>query len=65
MILYGFPLDLTALIAYEKGMELDEKGFHAFMKEQKERSRAAVEQKTSDWIEVHSGNVNQLLVMIC
>ncbi len=58
---YGFPLDLTALIAYEKGMELDEKGFHAFMKEQKERSRAAAEQKTSDWIEVHSGNVNQFV----
>ena len=38
---YGFPLDLTALIAREKGYEVDEKGFEKAMTQQKSRSRAA------------------------
>lgn len=38
---YGFPVDLTRLIAAEQGMTLDEDGFEAAMKEQKDRARAA------------------------
>lgn len=38
---YGFPIDLTADIAREKGLTIDEAGFHASMKEQRERSQAA------------------------
>ncbi|WP_273288859.1 alanine--tRNA ligase, partial [Winogradskyella sp.] len=38
---YGFPLDLTQLIAKEKGYTIDEAGFNAEMKKQKDRSRAA------------------------
>ena len=38
---YGFPLDLTALIARERGVKLDEKGFEAEMEKQRERARAA------------------------
>ena len=37
---YGFPLDLTADICRERGIELDEAGFHEAMARQKERSRA-------------------------
>ena len=36
---YGFPLDLTAEILEEKGMSLDEAGFNACMKEQRENAR--------------------------
>jgi alanyl-tRNA synthetase len=36
---YGFPLDLTALLARERGLEIDEDGFNTLMGEQKERSR--------------------------
>ncbi len=37
---YGFPLDLTAEMAAEQGMTLDEEGFYALMEEQKQRARA-------------------------
>lgn len=47
---YGFPLDLTNLIAAEKGFAVDEKGFTAEMQQQKDRSRAATELDTGDWV---------------
>jgi alanyl-tRNA synthetase len=46
---FGFPIDLTALILRERGLELDEKGFDNAMFEQKTRSRAASEVSTDDW----------------
>ncbi|WP_296701369.1 alanine--tRNA ligase [Algoriphagus sp.] len=50
---FGFPLDLTSLIARENGLSLDEKGFAIEMEKQKTRSRAASESETGDWILVH------------
>jgi alanyl-tRNA synthetase len=38
---YGFPVDLTADIARERGLALDEAGFEAAMEQQRERARAA------------------------
>ncbi len=38
---YGFPLDLTQLMAREKGLEVDVQGFEAAMDEQRRRSRQA------------------------
>jgi len=38
---YGFPIDLTELMAREKGVEVDTDRFNELMKEQKERARAA------------------------
>ena len=49
---FGFPVDLTALILRENGMDYDHQGFEKAMKEQKDRSRAAGESKTGDWIEI-------------
>ncbi|MCH7412246.1 alanine--tRNA ligase [Belliella sp. R4-6] len=49
---FGFPLDLTSLIARENGLSIDEKGFAEEMAKQKNRSRAAAEQETGDWIMV-------------
>jgi alanyl-tRNA synthetase len=46
---YGFPYDLTVLLANEVGLKVDEKGFEASMNEQKTRSRAASEVSTGDW----------------
>jgi alanyl-tRNA synthetase len=38
---YGFPVDLTADIARERGLVIDEEGFEAAMAEQRDRARAA------------------------
>ncbi|OAB27908.1 alanyl-tRNA synthetase [Flavobacterium fryxellicola] len=54
---FGFPIDLTALILREKGLELDEVGFTVAMQEQKNRSRAASEVSTEDWSVLIPGNV--------
>jgi alanyl-tRNA synthetase len=53
---YGFPFDLTSLIARENGLSVDEKGFQAAMEEQKSRSRSAAEQETGDWVIVNEDN---------
>jgi len=47
---HGFPLDLTKLIAKEKGLTVDEAGFNVEMQKQKARSRAATAIDTEDWI---------------
>ena len=57
---YGFPADLTALIARENGFSIDELGFEQSMQEQKNRSRQATRQQAGDWIrlgEESSGSV--------
>lgn len=38
---YGFPIDLTKEILEEKGMQVDEEGFHASMEVQRKTARAA------------------------
>lgn len=50
----GFPVDLTALIARENGFSIDEAGFDAAMKLQKDRSRAATSSESGDWVTVSS-----------
>src|SRR5439155_26102402 len=47
---YGFPIDLTRLIAVENNLSVDEKDFDAEMQQQKQRSRAATAVDTEDWI---------------
>ncbi|MDO7873899.1 alanine--tRNA ligase [Hymenobacter sp. ASUV-10] len=49
---FGFPLDLTALIAREKGLSVDEEGFKKELEQQKSRSRNAQETEQSDWVNV-------------
>ena len=49
---YGFPVDLTRLIASENYLQVDEEGFDNEMKQQKDRSRAATAIDTGDWIMV-------------
>jgi alanyl-tRNA synthetase len=46
---FGFPFDLTSLIARERGFTVDETGFHAEMQKQKSRSKADAAKETGDW----------------
>jgi alanyl-tRNA synthetase len=49
---FGFPADLTALIAREKGLGIDEEGFQKALQEQKTRSRKDAASSAGDWIEL-------------
>lgn len=53
---YGFPLDLTQLIAAENKLTVDEDGFKAEMQQQKDRSRAATTVDAGDWVELKAGS---------
>ncbi|MEG0760044.1 alanine--tRNA ligase [Chryseobacterium sp.] len=47
---YGFPDDLTRIIAEEKGLTIDEAGFNAEMEKQKQRSKKDSASKVYDWV---------------
>ena len=49
---YGFPIDLTELIASEGGMKVDTDAFAVELQRQKERSRNAAAVDTDDWVEL-------------
>ena len=49
---FGFPIDLTQLMASEKGFNVDMNGFTKGLEEQKNRSRQAAAVETSDWVEL-------------
>ena len=51
---YGFPIDLTELIAKEQGVEVDIEEFEKELQVQKERSRNAASQDIDDWQELMS-----------
>ena len=53
---YGFPPDLTALMAQEIGAVVDMQGFEAAMQQQKERSRAATTIDAGDWLTVYESD---------
>ena len=52
---YGFPVDLTQLLATEKGMTVDMEGFQRGLAAQKERSRGAAKVENDDWQELLPG----------
>jgi alanyl-tRNA synthetase len=50
---FGFPIDLTELMARERNLTVDLKGFDEGLAEQKKRSRAATATENSDWVMVN------------
>lgn len=52
---YGFPVDLTQLMARENNLLVDMTGFNIGLELQKQRSRQAAEVDTDEWIEVRKG----------
>ncbi len=58
---YGFPVDLTQLMASEKGWTVDMEGFNRGLAAQKERSRGAAKVESDDW-QVLLPDVEQVFV---
>ncbi len=58
---YGFPIDLTQLMAAEKGWTVDMDGFAKGLAEQKDRSRAAAKTESDDWVELKPGVEQQFV----
>lgn len=54
---YGFPIDLTRLMASEKGWSVDDKGFEAALAKQKKRSRADAKKEVGDWYSLSDDQV--------
>ncbi len=56
---FGFPVDLTSLIARSYDLTIDEEAFNKYLEEQKNRSRAATSVDTEDWIYTEFGKTLQ------
>ncbi|HQW40217.1 MAG TPA: alanine--tRNA ligase, partial [Flavobacteriales bacterium] len=52
---FGFPIDLTQLLAKEKGLWVDMDEFQRLLQKQKDRSRAATAVTTGDWTDLGKG----------
>lgn len=53
---YGFPVDLTALIAKEKGFSIDEEGYKSALQVQKNLSKKDSAKEATDWVELNEGD---------
>jgi alanyl-tRNA synthetase len=58
---YGFPFDLTDLMAREKGLSVSKEGFDQLMTVQKDRSRSATAIETDDWMIVREDAVEEFV----
>ena len=58
---YGFPVDLTQLMASEQGWTVDMAGFQKGLAEQKQRSRDAAAVDTDDWVELRTTGEERFL----
>jgi alanyl-tRNA synthetase len=58
---FGFPLDLTSLIARENNLSVDESGFQSELTKQKDRSRAATAIETDDWVILKDDQVEEFI----
>ncbi len=58
---YGFPVDLTRLLAEEQGLTIDEEGFERGLAAQKERSKADALKTEGDWTVVAPGTTTEFV----
>ena len=58
---FGFPFDLTALVAGERGFIIDKEEFNKAMEVQKTRSRSAASSKVGDWNILMEDNVEEFV----
>ncbi|MBL7702297.1 MAG: alanine--tRNA ligase [Ferruginibacter sp.] len=62
---FGFPIDLTRLIASENHLQVDEAGFEKEMQQQKDRSRSAAVLDTEDWVIVNDTDSSKFVGYDC
>ncbi|MDB3968121.1 alanine--tRNA ligase, partial [Flavobacteriaceae bacterium] len=58
---FGFPFDLTSLVASERGFIIDKEGFDEAMDIQKTRSRSAASSKAGDWTILMEDNLEEFI----
>jgi len=58
---FGFPIDLTELMAREKGWSVDLEAYEQALKKQKDDSRAATAIDTGDWVTVNSDDQSEFV----
>ena len=58
---YGFPIDLTQLLANEKGFQVNIDEFNSYLEEQKNRSRQASSLETEDWVVIYEDEVEEFV----
>lgn len=58
---YGFPIDLTSLIASESNLKVDIQGFEKALKSQKKRSKEATRQDMGDWVVLKEENAGDFV----
>ena len=58
---YGFPVDLTSLLAKENEMDIDLEGFNAHLQDQKNRSRNAGAIETDDWVQLGKDSISEFI----
>ncbi len=58
---YGFPVDLTSLLAKENQMDIDLEGFNAHLQDQKNRSRNAGTIETDDWVQLGKDSISEFI----
>lgn len=58
---YGFPADLSRIIAEEKNLTIDEEGFEAEMEKQKQRSKSASSFTVSDWTVLIEDDIEEFI----
>jgi len=57
---YGFPVDLTSLIANENDFQVDIDGFNEYMKIQKSRSKSTSNEEIKEWVIVSETSSNNI-----
>ena len=57
---YGFPIDLTSLIANENDFQVDIEGFNEYMKIQKSRSKSTSNEEVKEWVIVSETSSNNI-----
>ncbi|MEC8617465.1 MAG: alanine--tRNA ligase [Bacteroidota bacterium] len=58
---FGFPIDLTRLIASENNFSIDEDEFEKCLEEQRERSKSDAQKEVGDWTKIREDDVQEFI----